>query len=353
MSRTLARRLSYDPSVRPAALATLARMLIAVNFHYIRDTFPTRGGIHGVSPTGFAMQLEELARIGDFVGQAEVKEAVQGDRAWFETPAVVVTFDDGLREQYDYAWPILQSRGIPAIFFVNTAPIAEATLSAVHKIHILRSEIDPAEFLDLLREQTAEHSIEFDPDASGPPPETLYRYDDPPAAALKYSLNFVLSPDDRERLVSACFSAVFPSEAEMSRALYMDVEQLRALNESGCLGSHGHEHLPLGLLDASRVEDQIDRSVEHLSTWTGTRPAAFSYPYGTYEACGPALADPLRSSTIEFAFTMERAVNTSREMPHHLARFDSNDVPGGKHPLFDADRFVESAPIARWYREVT
>ncbi|MFN6204671.1 MAG: hypothetical protein ACK496_19660, partial [Acidobacteriota bacterium] len=46
--------------------------------------------------------------------------------------------DDGLREQYEQAWPRLCRLGIPAIFFANTRPIAEKRLLDVHKIQLVR-----------------------------------------------------------------------------------------------------------------------------------------------------------------------------------------------------------------------
>ena len=47
---------------------------------------------------------------------------------------------------------------------------------------------------------------------------------------------------------------------------------------------------------------------------------------------------------------MERAGNFGLERPMHLARFDCNDVPGGKHcALEPADLFDTVAP-ARWHR---
>jgi hypothetical protein len=37
--------------------------------------------------------------------------------------------------------------------------------------------------------------------------------------------------------------------------------------------------------------------------------------------------------------------------PLFLARFDSNDVPGGKASHWTVHNFFESIPYARWYRE--
>ena len=104
-------------------------MLVAVNFHYIRPAFDfPYPGIHGISPEQFASQLKLCGAIGRFVSGAELRAAVEGQRALAD-PALIVTFDDGLREQFDHAWPILRELEIPAIFFINTLPIATGTIS--------------------------------------------------------------------------------------------------------------------------------------------------------------------------------------------------------------------------------
>ena len=42
--------------------------------------------------------------------------------------AITISFDDGLQTQYDYAFPLLQARGMPATYYVNTANINTASL---------------------------------------------------------------------------------------------------------------------------------------------------------------------------------------------------------------------------------
>ena len=126
-------------------------MLIAVNFHYIRPSFDSRfDAIHGLTPEQFERQIETLARIGAFVSADDVRLAVAGQRA-LPARAIVLTLDDGLREQFDLAWPILSRLGVPAIFFINTEPIVSHRILTVHKIHILRSEVAPDAFMDMLR----------------------------------------------------------------------------------------------------------------------------------------------------------------------------------------------------------
>ncbi len=53
---------------------------------------------------------------------------------------------------------------------------------------------------------------------------------------------------------------------------------------------------------------------------------------------------------VELGFTAERAANIDLGRPLQLARFDSNDLPGGKQPCVAAAALFESAPRAQWYR---
>ena len=118
-------------------------MLIAVNFHYVRPRFDyPYEGIHGVTIDQFRRQLALLAEKAPFVSAADVRAAVRGERL-LPQQCWLVTLDDGLKEQYEYAWPVLRSLGIPAIFYVTTDSIQNRRLAAVHKIHLLRATVAP------------------------------------------------------------------------------------------------------------------------------------------------------------------------------------------------------------------
>jgi peptidoglycan/xylan/chitin deacetylase (PgdA/CDA1 family) len=296
-------------------------MLIAVNYHYIRPHFPA-DGIHGITPDQFEQQLALLGRCGEFVDSVRVRAAVLGET---ELPrqSILITFDDGLREQYEHAWPVLQRRGIPAMFFVNTRPIAEQSVCLVHKIHFLRSQIAPARFVDLLRRHAVEDGLELKLDADAAA-RNQYPFDGPQAARLKYFLNFVLARRQRERLITACFREVFQeAERKMSRRLYMIPAQIQELGRTKSVGTHGHDHKPLGQLDLPGIRQAIQASLDFLQALLGYRPFALSYPYGSRQACSPDAARAARALGLDYAFTMERAGNVAAldVLPAVLARY--------------------------------
>ena len=116
-------------------------MLAVANFHYIRTDFNSEfPSIFGRTPAEFEFQLQELSRQGKFISQQDILE----NRVSEEDRAILITFDDGLKEQFELARPILDRMGIPFICFINTVNFKEQKLSTVHKIHLLRSVLQPA-----------------------------------------------------------------------------------------------------------------------------------------------------------------------------------------------------------------
>jgi peptidoglycan/xylan/chitin deacetylase (PgdA/CDA1 family) len=304
-------------------------MLIAINYHYIRESFEAPyKSIFGITPENFKSQLQKLLQFGSFVSQDDIVESIQGKKELPEC-SFIVTFDDGLAEQYNLALPILEKLGIPAIFFANTRVFTENHVLGVHKIHQLRSVVNPTElksYVETFISKTGNLNTLVDYEEKA---IAHYKYDDNENAKLKYLLNFVLDLTQREALVNEKFSEVFEDEAKVNKELYMNVNQLQDLHSRGFLGSHSHEHFPIGILEAKEQAHQINKSQEEFIKLVGHPMRSFSYPYGALEACRN-LAPRLKKAGFEFAFTMERAVNPNLNNPFYLSRFDNNDMPQGK-----------------------
>lgn len=341
-ARSAARRADRQPAVgAPGGL-------VVVNFHYVRPRFDSEhGGIHGCTPAMLESQLRELGRMGEFVGLEEVRAAATGGGS-LPARALLVTFDDGLREQWEHALPVLDRLGVPAAFFVNTAPILERRVLTVHRLHLLRERVAPAMLAELLAVAALEAGIRMDAPVDEASAARQYRYDAPEVARLKFLLNVAMPPSERDALVDRCFHrAVAADDAALAESLYMDVGQLRELAGRGWLGSHGHAHLALGRVRRSEARADLARARALLERWTGVAPAAVSYPYGSDAACGGREAPMLAAATgHEIGFTMQRAVNAGFVDRWSIARFDSNDAPGGRHAIARASRFMSTAPRA-------
>jgi peptidoglycan/xylan/chitin deacetylase (PgdA/CDA1 family) len=328
-------------------------MLIVVNYHYVRPVFDAPyPGIHGITPEQLEAQLRLLRTTGEFVSGEQVRGAVRGTGS-LPARAILVTFDDGLREQFEHALPVLKRLGVPGVFFVNTHSIAHGTVSTVHKIHLLRAHTPPRRLSEMLLRTAQARGATVTLDTADDAATIQYPYDTLADARLKYALNFQLPYEMRDALIDACFRAAFNcDEATISARLYMNTAQLQELGAQGWIGTHGHEHVPLGRQSRATVALSVRTSLDLLAAWAGYRPYALSYPYGSYLACTQEAGSGASDAGIEFAFTMERAGNVDLAIPLYLARFDCNDVPGGSRAWIPIHKFFERVARAQWHRSV-
>ena len=301
-------------------------MLTVSNYHYIRENYSAKyPSIFGATPNEFRNQLLLLKNQGDFIKPLDLvnntSEILSSEKNY-----ILITFDDGLKEQIDYALPILDELNLAAVFFVNSRNFEDKKVSTVHKIHLLRSIISTSEFLVKLS-----HIEDYKfSDEEKKKAKMIYIYDNESAAALKYLLNFKLNFKQQEIIIERLFNHYF-NEDEVLNNLYMNTQNLRNLAENNCLGSHTHNHYPLALLDESTIEFELKNSKLFLEKITDSTIDILSYPYGTSESCTDNVAGFAKLLGYKIGFTTKRGINTFTENHLLLIRFDCNDLIGGKN----------------------
>lgn len=322
-------------------------MLIAVNFHYVRQDFRAPySAIQGETPEDLRRQIDELGRQVDFVSVAQLAAAARGEAA-LPSRACILTFDDGLREQVTLAVPVLEAAGVPAVFFPNTGAVRDRRVLTIHKLHLVRSRISPEDMVRRLEGFVGQlgRRVDIPEDAA----TGHYRYDSPIVARLKYGISFCLRKDEQSAFVDALFSDIFDDERAVADDLYMDRDMLRALDGRGWLGTHGHEHVSYATLSAEEMANDVATSMQLLKEWGMRNIVSVSYPFGGREACPPAAAAAAAAHGIAVGFTMERSVNRDlSRAPLFLGRYSCNDVVGGRHFRGDAESFFASAPEATY-----
>ena len=106
---------------RPRTRGPLVRVL---TYHRVNDTHPhDRLTVH---PRAFAAQMEALRETRSVITLEEAVSALRGERP-IPARATVITFDDGYRDNFTFAVPILEQFGFSATFFIATGYIGTAT----------------------------------------------------------------------------------------------------------------------------------------------------------------------------------------------------------------------------------
>lgn len=296
--------------------------LLIVNYHYFGDQ-KFNSGIYPTSVSVFVKQLEIIALNSyKFISQLELIEILNAN-VYPVGDFCLITFDDGLKQQLS-AFKLLESKGIPAVFYVPTKPIAERSVLEVHKLHWIRTKVDDLKMLDLLKQ----HKINtFLTDNELQAAKVQYKYDDYAAANLKYLLNFKLSNDIKSNFLTSVFDLEFGSESNFSERFYFDESDLLQLSEAGCLGSHGYSHSPL--LQMKNPAEDIIKSKDYLYKICGSHPFSFSYPYGSISAVDTQIAEMTRNAGFSFGLTMWRGINEDLDLQNNrflLKRIDTNDL---------------------------
>ncbi len=315
-----------------------------VMYHYVRDLKNSRyPSIKGLDVKLFKEQVSYLNKNYHFVTAEEVIDAIENDKV-LPPKSVMLTFDDGYADHFDYVFPFLDKLGIQGLFFPPAGAILDHSLLDVNKIHfILAAEDDKSKIikeiknqLDLYREEYNLESFSHYYDKLA----TANRFDTGDVIFIKRLLQRELDESLRGKMSKSLFEKIVDVEEEQfCRELYMDVEQIECMSRHGMhFGSHGYKHTWLGSLSDQEQITEIEESLSFLKK-IGADPEKYTmcYPYGNYNDTTVELMD-----RYDFKFALTTQVDVADLTTSHrykLARLDTNDIP--------KDRV---APVDSWYQ---
>lgn len=301
-------------------------MLTVSNYHYIRENFETPyPSIFGITPCDFRKQLVLLKNQGDFI---EPNTFFENSKDILESKnnLFLITFDDGLKEQFDFALPILDELNIPALFFINSINHLEKKVSLVHKIHLVRSVISSELLFENLVKVTNRKLSLTEMEQA----RQFYRFDTTKSAEIKYFLNVLLDFATQEKFINSIFTKYF-DENQVLESLYMNTSEIQQLIKRGYIGSHTHTHLPLGIYDEQTILYELETTKSYLENIGGITINCVAYPYGTKEAATEEVGKLAEHVGYKLGFTTKPGVNNGLDKPLLLNRFDCNDLIGGKN----------------------
>jgi peptidoglycan/xylan/chitin deacetylase (PgdA/CDA1 family) len=221
-----------------------------------------------VSPASFEMHVKTLSEYFDFVHLDDwVRSASEG--AALPRRACAITFDDGWRDNFEFAYPVLRRYGVPATIFLVSA------LVGTHK------EFWPNRLARLLS------SAPLDVGIGGPLAETIRPALDVAKDRGKWdreSLDraIVLAKRLGEAEIDVQLNAAGPEPLGHTRTL-LDHAEIREMADSGLVrfGSHTRTHCRFrGTVPDNVLEDEIVRSGDEIAEIIGRPVDLFCYPNG-------------------------------------------------------------------------
>jgi peptidoglycan/xylan/chitin deacetylase (PgdA/CDA1 family) len=216
------------------------------------------------------------------VSFADVLRARRGEHRLPERP-LLITFDDGWRDNVEYALPALRAARMPSVLFVAGAAVDRGTpFWQEQLVAAWRSgRLDAARARQLLHAAGAREAIDGDPLA--------------PVRAGITALE-ALAPEARDRLLAGDILAGEPHSMITS-------DDLRTLADAGvAIGAHGFSHAPLPTVDA-RAELAATRALLQARLHPHVDVPALAFPHGKFDETTVAGA---RELGFELLFTSAR-----------------------------------------------
>lgn len=264
-------------------------------FHRVLADAPAAFGLPGCyRMRGTALTLDELALRLDGLGPILPLEAVEQALLRDEAPpaGVVLSFDDGYREQLEVVAPLLAARGVSATFYVATGLHgAGRRLAVVDAWYwLLDHARRPVAQVPLANRRAWQGRLDT------PEGKRAWVSGEPKAALL------ASDPDRQEAMLAALSDSVGVAlPDDLATRLYLRPEEWAALVGLGMrVGAHSVGHPRLTQVDDDRLRAEVEGSVAALRGLGG--PVAFAYPDG---ACDDRVVAAVYRARASSAVTCE------------------------------------------------
>ena len=303
-----------------------------IMYHYVRpiqkSNFPE---IKGLEVEQFKNQIKFFENKFEFPNTEILFESLEKDQKNGKTMPIFLTFDDGLKDHYEYVFPILKEKKIQGMFFPPAKPIEEKIVLDVHKIHFILASVNEKitlvndifnQIQNLKKEYKLEESEKYWERLATP-----NRFDDKEVIFIKRILQRELPKIVREEITNRLFEKyVTKNEVEFSQKLYLSFEEIAEMKEEGMyFSSHSYSHEWLAYLDSEELDKELEKSWKFCEKINPKGKQIMCYPYGNYDS---EVIKKISKYNFKAALTTDVGDATiDRENAFRLKRFDTNDFP--------------------------
>jgi len=279
--------------------------ILIFNYHRIgdRDSTPFDPGVFSATTEEFDRQLDFFQRHFQPLTLEEVLCVARGElrlrRAGF-----LITFDDGYRDNYEEAFPILRRHDLQGVFFLPTSYVGVSAIPWWDEIaFILKSARRRSFRLEIPQTE------EFDVDSAGLLPtlrRILFIYRQP---AVTNGGEFI------QALVDACGG----ERPDATDTCFMSWENASEMLRGGmAIGSHSHRHEVISKLTFEEQREDLAASRRILQERLGITPTVFAYPVGARNSFTADSFRALEETGYQAAFSFYGGFN----LPGSIQRYD-------------------------------
>ena len=268
----------------------------------------------GCSPKYFEKSLSILVNHFDFISLSDFYRHIE-DGIPLKRKTIILTFDDGFRDNYSNAFPILKKYDIPAIIYL------------VHDC-IENHSLPWSQALGFLLKNTKEHFFSI--------------------KNKEINFSFDLSTDRQKEITFNNISKIFQKSTRENRELLLEqikersklelpndmmltwemVDEMRQSNIE--FGGHTMSHPLLAKIEIQEAKQEISKSKELIEKRLGEKLIHFAFPAGSYNK---ELKDYIKRINYKTSYNKKKPDedlnfrNTHFTKPHNIRRIGLHESP--------------------------
>ena len=304
----------WDIYARVSDLVYKSRVRI-VMYHRVAESTEHPWSLTSVSPRNFEDQIKYARSKYNVISLEELASHITGQQPLPQRP-LVLTFDDGYRDNYLHAYPILQKYNTPATIFLTTGYIGTGELLWVDKVrynvyHSQNQEIRLAGLgsysLSTIRERQA-------------------------LANLITGKAKKLNSEERSTLIAEVIrSTGIDVPASLGKELMMSWDEVKEMSDNGIsFGAHTVSHPILTSISPEQAENEILQSKKDIEDRLKKPVTTFAYPNGKSGDYDRRTIQILKEAGFTCAVTTIKGMATSKQGLYELRRIS----PGWDLPSF-------------------
>jgi peptidoglycan/xylan/chitin deacetylase (PgdA/CDA1 family) len=261
----------------------------------------------------FCRQVKYLARHYQIVDLAQLLRRLRNQEP-IPRNAVALTFDDGYRDNFDLAFPILKQFGVPMTLFLTTGFLNREDLLWNDKVCFALKH-------------TRKRQVELSCDRGkcymlGTEEQRLRA-----AAELLWFLRHV-PHDERDRSIDELQALLGIQDFDYLWNNMLSWEQVRTMYHHGIrFGSHTVSHPILSRLPLAQAREEIVNSKVAIQNELGAAVELFAFPVGTTADFNVGLCAVVREAGFLGAVTTVFGTNTALSDPYALRRIGTLEYP--------------------------
>ncbi len=233
-------------------------------------------GVHHslwITPDSLNTQIKWMKSLGDIVDYERIMDTGKPN----DRPLFTITFDDGWKDCYKNAVPILKKHHVPAVFFLTTHAICTGELYWPQDIATKTRQV-------LLENPRSDNQIRRAvlkdmPVIKGRNFNTLSSME-----MIEYWIEGLkpLGDDERQQRIFNYFNRIQADTAPLTGYI-MDWDEVKEMHDQGFFfGSHTHNHTILENLSTREIEFELEKSKEIILENLKIDLNSFCYPNGRY-----------------------------------------------------------------------